>query len=151
MHTNVGEQELTSIWNRATDSGSDGQYLRPGDEALRDALAAHSALMNGGLSHCLEFLGWEETERAISGFTYFGCGDVASVLRRAADVVGPRALSADDDRRPQAFLDMSDAQMRELERLEDEYSRCVPSDNTLDSVFRQRFAEQPQDFAPAAP
>ena len=39
----------TAIWNRACDPFSTDPSLRAGDVALRDALAAHSVQMNGGL------------------------------------------------------------------------------------------------------
>jgi hypothetical protein len=134
------------IWNRACDPCLRDQSLRPGDRALRDALAAHSVLMNGGLGHALEVLGGEETENAVNGFRYLDAEDIAHIFRSAAAVAGD-ALAGDADERQQRFLRLSDDQVEDLEALEREYWALVPSDEVLEGIFRRYWRRHPERFA----
>jgi len=146
----LAEDARTTIWNRACDRYLAGSELRPGDEALRDALALRSVLENGGLAHALEVLGAAETRNAAAGFSYLGLRDVADVIRRAVEVVGDAVLAADDHEREKLFRELPDAVDDRLEALQADYDGLVPDDDVLEEALRSHHAEHPDDFGPIA-
>jgi hypothetical protein len=114
------------VWNRAAlDDG--GPNALAGDIALASLLALHGMVMNGGIEHALETLEPMKYEAGVAGYEYFGLSKVAALLRRAQ-----RAGSL------------------ELERLDEEYGTLIPSDQTIDLFFEQRFQSAPWAFAPLA-
>jgi hypothetical protein len=112
------------IWNRAClDSG--GPSPAAGDQALASLLLAHGYVMNGGVVHALESLSQPEIAAAIVGFDYFGLIEASNVLKQ----------------------DLDDSEETE-ERLDQMYWAAVPSDSTLQHVFRIKFLASPEAFAP---
>lgn len=126
------------VWNRAAMEGG-GPEARDGDRALAALLSIHSLAMNGGLLHSVESHDEEAIERAIEGFRYFG-------LVEAAEVVGwveQQVATTDLDGHP----DAADELEGEADR---RYGEAVPTDSTLDSRFKEVFADRPEVFAPLA-
>jgi hypothetical protein len=123
----VIDDVTTHIWNRACDPDADSDSLRARDRALRDVVALHSLVMNGGLAHALEVLGATSVTRAADGFMYFGRSDVARLLADSASLM--------------------DGQIQRLDGLESKYNAVV-DDTTLDEAFRGQLSRCPADFAP---
>jgi hypothetical protein len=114
----------TAIWNRAAlELG--GSSPAVGDLALGALLLVHGAIMNGGVNHAFDCLDSTGIGAAIDGFRYFGLHDVAALLERA--------LKAD---------------VEERERMDAEYGRLIPDDDTLVQAFEEMFKRSPERFSP---
>ena len=99
-----------------------------GDSALAALLSLHGMAMNGGLDHAVDVLSAEQFHAAIDGFRYFGLIEMAVMLSHA--------ISANDE---------------ELERLDTEYGKLVPTDSTLGNAFEETFRVSPDAFSPLKP
>jgi len=113
------------IWNRAAlESG--GSSPREGDRALAALLLAHGLVMNGGVAHAAGVLSAEQLLAAISGYRFFGLGEVAETLRSARSGLSDESSEAADQR----------------------YWSVVPSDDSIASRFEAVFSSRPELFAP---
>ena len=132
--TALSDAEL--IWNRAAvESG--GPSPGPGDAALSAVLRFHSLAMSGGVLDALECLSRVQIGEAVQGSRWFGLDEAASFLEAAFD----QWQSA--DRTPEVEVAM------EVE-FDPGYSMPIPSDDTIATAFRGRYAEDPLAFAPAS-
>src|SRR5690606_16292793 len=68
------------IWNRAALQAG-GTSPGPGDRALASLLLVHGLIMNGGVHHAVECVTSSELLAAADGYSYFGLGDVATLLK----------------------------------------------------------------------
>ncbi len=120
------------IWNRAAlDHG--GPNPGPGDHALAGLLLAHGLIMNGGVLHALEALSPREVAQACSGYRFYDLTAVASLVEGAQVELAALADS-----------DIPD----ELEnRLDEGYSRLVPSDAVLVEAFERHYESSPADYS----
>lgn len=116
------------VWNRAAlDSG--GPSPREGDVLLAATLAAHAAVMNGGVAHAVRALGRARLTEACAGLRRFGLGEVASLFETAAAITTAIGDSATTS-------------------LDAEYARLVPDDQLLADRFEADFATHEDDYAP---
>jgi hypothetical protein len=124
------------IWNRAA-AESGGPSPGPGDAALSAVLRFHSLAMSGGVLDALECLSRVQIGEAVQGFRWFGLDEAASFLEAAFD----QWQSA--DRTPEVEVAME-------AEFDPGYSMPIPSDDTIATAFRGRYAEDPLAFAPAS-
>ena len=120
------------IWNRAAmQAGGSSPGL--GDRALASLLLVHGLIMNGGVHHAVECVTSSELWAAADGYSYFGYGDVATLLS-SVHQVGDRSQVTD-----------------ELEASTDaRYAQLIPDDSHLVARFETAFSQQPDQFAPLA-
>jgi hypothetical protein len=121
------------IWNRAALCNG-GESPGIGDAALATALAFHGLAMNSGVLDAVERTSADHA-RIEAAFQWLGLQPIAALLASVREDIAAGAL--DGDERAEA-----------LEREADErYSATLPSDATLEAVFRDRLNENPNAFA----
>jgi hypothetical protein len=136
-------QTSDAIWNRACSELPDD--ARPGDRALRDALAFHGFLMNGGMDHALDVVG-HDAERAAAGWDHLGCRRGAEIIRKALAAVPD--MPSDSSARQEYFIDgFSDAQAETLEALGERYDE-LDVQGVFEQAFLKHLRKTPGDFAP---
>jgi Domain of unknown function (DUF4375) len=129
------------IWNRACDS--DWNPVRRGDRALHDVLMFHGFIRNGGLDAALESgFGW--AARAADGFRVLGSPELADLVARAHEI----ATRVVDEAGEVDVLDLRREELDEIHALDQRYADLLPSDDTLDRIFRAYLAAHPDDFEP---
>jgi hypothetical protein len=129
-----------AIWNRA--ASAEPLADRAGDRALHDVLEVHGYVMNGGLDHALDVIGFR-VEPAAVGWDYLGRGELAELLREALRIVAD--MPDDREARQKFFIDgWSDAQAEAIAQLEERHI----DDQAVEQAFLRRLAERPNDFAP---
>lgn len=127
------------IWNRACDT--EWNPVRPGDRALQDVLAFHGLIRQGGLDFALE-TGFERAVRAGEGFLVLGSSELAEVVARAHAVAARVAAKVGEF----DVLDATREELGEIRALDQRYFDLLPSDETLDGLFREYLAAHPDDF-----
>ncbi len=116
------------VWNRACYGG--GEQPREGDTSLAALLHFHGAAMNGGVFHAAEFCTKPQLLAAQNGFKYFGLQEVAALLAEASLMLAKKLAVGDYEREFAARY----------------YSAA--GDSKLSARFAEKYASDPQAFAP---
>jgi hypothetical protein len=118
------------VWNRAALEAG-GASPGPGDRALASLLLVHGLVMNGGVHHAIECIERTEILAAADGYEFYGCDDVASFFRAAADD-------------PLLCIWTDETEVAANRR----YAEMVPDDSYLVARFEKAYSERAEQFAP---
>jgi hypothetical protein len=118
------------VWNRAALEAG-GASPRPGDRSLASLLLVHGLVTNGGVHHAIECIERTEILAAADGYVFYGCDDVASFFRAAAD--DPLLCIWTDETEVAANR---------------QYAEMVPDDSYLVARFEKAYGERAEQFAP---
>jgi hypothetical protein len=122
------------IWNRAAlEQG--GSSPGAGDRALADVLAFHGLAMSGGVLDAIERTSAAELARIGAAFRWFGLEAVDDLLASVRRDIQAGALD-----------ELDRAEVLEL-TADANYQAILPSDETLQMIFRRRLDADPSAFA----
>ena len=126
--------EADQIWNRAA-TGDGGPQSRVGDRALTSVLRLHSLAMSGGMLDAVERLTDAQLDEAEVGYRWLRLDGAAEVVAYVRREIASGAV--DDDARTEALERRVDA----------DYRRVIPTDSTIETVYRELLDELPEAFA----
>lgn len=130
-----------AVWDRALDAKFEPR--REGDRALRNVLRLHNLVRSGGLAYAVD-TDVEAAAPAAEGLRLLGAQEVAEVVARAAEIA--RTLAEGSEQVD--ILELTDAEVDELERLNGRYSDLLPTDEILVEIVRRHLDANPEAFDP---
>ena len=106
-----------------------------GDRALTSVLRLHSLAMSGGMLDAVERLTDAQLDEAEVGYRWLRLDGAAEVVAYVRREIASGAV--DDDARTEALERRVDA----------DYRRVIPTDSTIETVYRELLDELPEAFA----
>ena len=120
--------------------------LRPGDRALYVLWAVDGEINNGGFSQYLSNSTAELHDEAVASAEGIGAKKTAALLRRLPRVLGVARVSADRDERQRLLDGLTDEQLAELRRLDEEWYAGISAE--IEAGLVEYLRAHPEAFSP---